>query len=320
MSYTQLTREQRYQIYALKKAGHSQTATAAIVGVHKATVSRELRRNRGRRSYRPALAHELAAARRRATHCPRITEATWAVVESRLRLEWSPEQVAGRLKLEGRPAVSHERIYQHVSADQREGGTLHLHLRCRRERRKRYGKQSRRGQIAGRIGIEERPRVVDERRRVGDWEADTIVGRRGRGAILSLVERKSKLVRLSWVERKGAEEVARASLAVLSPLAHKVLTITSDNGGEFAHHRSISEGLRAQFYFARPHASWERGVNENTNGLLRQYFPKRADFATITEAEIEQVTERLNDRPRKTLGYRTPNEVFYKRRPVALQS
>ena len=320
MSYTQLTREQRYQIYALKKAGHSQTETAAIVGVHKSTVSRELRRNRGRRGYRPGRAHESAAARRRAAHRPRISEQTWAVVESLLRRQWSPEQIAGRLKLERREAVSHERIYQHVRADKRAGGTLHLHLRCRRERRKRYGQHSRRGQIAGRVGIEQRPGVVAAKRRVGDWEADTIVGRRGRGALLSLVERKSKLVRLCWVERKGAEEVARSCLTVLSPLAERVLTLTSDNGGEFAHHARIAQGLGADFYFARPHASWERGVNENTNGLLRQYFPKQADFATITQAEVESVMERLNDRPRKTLGYRTPNEVFYKRRPVALQT
>lgn len=320
MSYTQLTREQRYQIYALRKAGHSQAETAAVVGVHKSSISRELRRNRGRRAYRPGRAQELAEARQRAAHRPRISEATWATVESLLRRDWSPEQIAGRLKLERRAAVSHERIYQHVRADRRAGGTLHLHLRCQRERRKRYGKQSRRGQIAGRVGIEARPAVVDARRRVGDWEADTIVGRRGRGAILSLVERKSKLVRLCWVERKGAEEVAQASLTVLRPLCDKVLTLTSDNGGEFAHHARIAEGLGADFYFARPHASWERGVNENTNGLVRQYFPKQADFATITPAEVEQVTERLNDRPRKTLGYRTPNEVFYKRQPVALQS
>jgi IS30 family transposase len=320
MSYTQLTREQRYQIYALKKAGQTQTAMAAILGVHKSSVSRELRRNCGRRGYRPGPAHELARERRSATHRPRIGAQTWERVESLLRLEWSPEQIAGRLKLERREAVSHERIYQHVRADKRAGGMLHRHLRCRRERRKRYGKRSRRGQIAGRVGIEERPGVVDERRRIGDWEADTIVGRRGRGALLSMVERKSKMVRLCWVERKGAEEVAAASLAALSPLSDKVLTLTSDNGGEFAHHARIAEGLGARFYFARPHASWERGVNENTNGLLRQYFPKWHDFAAITQAEVEQVMTRLNDRPRKTLGYRTPNEVFYKRRPVALHS
>jgi IS30 family transposase len=320
MSYTQLTREQRYQIYALKKAGHTQTKTAAILGVHKSSISRELRRNRGGRGYRPARAHELAEARQRAAHGSRISGQTWERVESLLRREWSPEQVAGRLRLEGREAVSHERIYQHVYADQRRGGTLHRHLRCQRQRRKRYGKHSRRGQIAGRVGIEARPAVVDARRRVGDWEADTVVGGRGGRAILSLVERKSKLVRLALVERKGAEEVARSCLAALRPLRDKVLTITSDNGGEFAHHARISAGLGADFYFARPHASWERGVNENTNGLVRQYFPKRHDFSTITQVEVERVVERLNDRPRKTLGYRTPNEVFYKRRPVALQS
>jgi transposase, IS30 family len=320
MSYTQLTREQRYQIYSLKKAGHTQSEMAAIVGVHKSSVSRELRRNRGGRGYRPGRAQEMAEARQRGAHRPRISAQTWALVDERLRLDWSPEQIAGRLKLEGGAGVSHERIYQHVWADKRAGGALHLHLRCQRQRRKRYGKYSRRGQIAGRVGIEERPAVVDEKRRVGDWEADTIVGRRGRGALVSLVERKSKLVRLGWVERKGAEEVAAASLAVLAPLREKVLTLTSDNGGEFAHHARIAGGLGARFYFARPHASWERGVNENTNGLVRQYFPKRHDFAVITEAEVERVMKRLNDRPRKTLGYLTPNEVFYKRRPVALQS
>jgi IS30 family transposase len=237
-----------------------------------------------------------------------------------LRRQWSPQQISGRLKLEGLASVSHERIYQYVWADKQCGGNLHLHLRCRRERRKRYGKHSRRGQIEGRVGIEQRPRIVAAKRRVGDWEADTIVGRRGRGALLTLVERKTKLVRLCWVERKGAEEVARASLEALGELAEKVHTITSDNGGEFAHHAKISQGLGARFYFAWPHASWERGVNENTNGLLRQYFPKEADFARITEAEVEQVMERLNERPRKTLGFRTPNEVFYKRRLVALHS
>jgi IS30 family transposase len=320
MNYTQLTREQRYQIYALKKASHTQTQMASIIGCHKSTISRELRRNRGCSGYRPAQAHELACARQRASSGQRISGQTWARVESLLRREWSPEQVAGRLRLERHPSVSHERIYQHIAADKERGGTLHLHLRCRKERRKRYGRPTRRGQIAGRVGIEARPAVVAAKRRVGDWEADTIVGRRGRGAVLTLVERKSKLVRLCWVERKGAVEVAAASVAVLSPLTAHVLTITSDNGGEFAHHARISEGLGAKFYFARPHASWERGVNENTNGLLRQYFPKQADFGSITPCEVERAMERLNNRPRKTLGYRTPNEVFHKHRSVALQT
>jgi IS30 family transposase len=320
MSYTQLTREQRYQIYALMKAGLDQTRTAEIVGCHKSTVSRELARNRGRRGYRPKQAHELTQARPRAAYRPRIAARTWARIEALLRRQWSPEQVAGRLKLERQPTASHERIYQHIYADKRRGGTLHLCLRCRRVRRKRYGKHSRRGQITNRVGIEARPAVVDARRRLGDWEADTIIGAGQRCAIVSLTERKSKLVRLCKLGRKTAGEVARASLALLSPLAEKVHTITSDNGGEFAHHELIAQGLGARFYFAHPYASWERGLNENTNGLMRQYFPKKHDFTTITEAEVEHVTQRLNNRPRKTLGFRTPNEVFFKRRSVALQT
>ncbi len=216
--------------------------------------------------------------------------------------------------------VSHERIYQYVYADKRRGGTLHHHLRCRKQRRKRYGTHSRRGLIPNRTSIDERPKVVEAKQRVGDWEADTIIGRGHRSAIVSLVERKSKLTRLCKVERKSAEQVAQASLELLSPLSDKVHTITSDNGGEFAQHERIAAGLGARFYFAHPYASWERGLNENTNGLVRQYFPKKHDFTTVTEAEVERVTERLNNRPRKTLGFRTPNEVFFKQRPVALQT
>ena len=320
MSYTQLTREQRYQIYALMRAGHDQTRIAEIVGCHKSTVSREVRRNRGRRGYRPKQAHELSEARHLAAYRPRVTPATWALVESLLRQDWSPEQIAGRLKLEGRPAVSHERIYQYVYADKAKGGTLHLCLRCRKVRRKRYGTHSRRGQLPNRVSIEARPAVVDARRRLGDWEADTVIGAGHRCAILSLTERKSKLVRLRLLGVKSAEEVTRASLALLGPLSDKVHTITSDNGGEFAYHERIAERLRARFYFAHPYASWERGLNENTNGLVRQYFPKKHDFTTVTDAEVARVVERLNNRPRKTLGFRTPNEVFFKQRSVALHT
>ena len=320
MSYTQLTREQRYQIDALMKADHDQTRIAEIIGCHKSTVSRELRRNRGQRGYRPKQAHELAVARHRAAYRPRIAAQTWQQVEALVRQQWSPEQICGRLKLEGRASVSHERIYQHIYRDQRCGGSLHLSLRCQKERRKRYGARSRRGQIPNRMGIETRPAVVDAKRRIGDWEADTIVGASHRGAILSLVERKSKLVRLRKVERNTAEAIASASLALLGAQAARVHTITSDNGREFAYHERIASGLRAKFYFAHPYSSWERGLNENTNGLVRQYFSKKSDFSKITDRQIEKVVERLNNRPRKTLGYKTPNEVFFKLPPVALQT
>lgn len=320
MTYRQLTREQRYQIYALKKAGHNRTETAAIIGVHKSTVSRELARNSGQRGYRPKQAQEVATARHLAAYRPRISAQTWARVERLLRQQWSPEQIAGRLRLERQPAVSHERIYQHISADQRGGGTLHLCLRCRKKRRKRYGTHSRRGQIPNRVCIEARPAVVDAKRRVGDWEADTIIGAAHRQAILSLVERKSKLVRLRKVERNTAAGVASASLALLGAVRTRVHTITSDNGREFAAHERIAAGLRAKFYFAHPYSSWERGLNENTNGLVRQYFPKKSDFSKITDRQIKKAEERLNSRPRKTLGYKTPNEVFFKQPLVALQT
>jgi IS30 family transposase len=320
MSYQQLTREQRYQIYALKKAHHSQTQMAAIIGVHKSTIGRELSRNGGQRGYRPKQAQERASARQHSAHRARIQRPTWRLIESLVLQQWSPAQISGRLKLEKRASVSHERIYQHISADKRAGGQLYRNLRCQKKRRKRYGQRDRRGQLQGRVSITQRPRIVESRRRVGDWEADTIIGQHHRQAILSLVERKSKLTRLKKVEQNTAQAVERASLALLGKFPERVHTITSDNGREFAHHEEIARGLQAKFYFAHPYSSWERGLNENSNGLVRQYFPKRHDFSTITDAEIRQVMERLNNRPRKTLGFRTPNEVFFNQRTVALQT
>lgn len=318
MSYTQLTCEQRYQIYALMKASHNQTQIALIVGCHKSTISRELRRNRGRKAYFAKLAQVFARRRRRRSHVPRIAAKTWQRVERLLRQEWSPQQICGKLKREKQPAVSPERIYQYVYADKRRGGTLYRHLRSQKKQRKRYGGYIRRGQIPNRVSIEKRPQIVASKRRFGDWEADTIIGARHRGAILSFTERKSKLIRLTKLENKNAEELCEASIALLAPLAAKVHTITVDNGKEFCEHEAIAAALQTRIYFAHPYASWERGLNENTNGLVRQYFPKKYDFSQITEAELQRVEELLNNRPRKTLGYRTPNEVFFKQRSVAL--
>jgi len=318
MSYAQLTREQRYQIYALMKAGHNQTRIAILVGCHKSTISRELRRNCGQKGYRPYQADELAFDRQCDAYRARIAGQTWQQVERLLRLDWSPEQIAGRLKLEKQPTVSHECIYLHVYADKRRGGTLHRHLRSQKKQRKRYSGYIRRGQIPNRTSIEQRPQIVASKRRYGDWKADTIIGARHQGGILSLVERKSKLTRLHKIESKGAREVKDTSIALLGPLVDRVHTITVDNGKEFCQHEQITAALHAPIYFAHPYASWERGLNENTNGLVRQYFPKKHDFARITNAEVGRVEDLLNDRPRKTLGYRTPNEVFFKERSVAL--
>lgn len=311
MSYTQLTREQRYQVYALKKAGHMQVEIARVVGVHKSTISRELSRNTGLRSYRPKQAHRIAMERRQAKTKPRITPEEWLRIEALLHQGWSPDQIGRRLELEGRRKVSHERIYQHIYADKRAGGDLYTVLRCQKQRKKRYGSNDRRGKIPNRTGIEMRPSIVDEKARIGDWEGDTIIGKGHKGAVVSLVERKSQFICLAKVDRKTARLVADAEIRLLSPLKEKVHTITKDNGLEFCDHARVAKVIRADIYFARPYASNERGLNENANGLVRQYLPKSRRFDTVTDAEIDLITHRLNHRPRKTLGYRTPYEVFF---------
>src|SRR5256884_739964 len=287
MNYTQLTREQRYQIFALMKAGHNQTQIAAVIACHKSTISRELRRNHDQKSYRPQQADVLAKRRHRQAYYPRIATETWQQVERLLRQQWSPEQIAGRLKLERQPRVSHERIYLYVYADKRRGGTLHRHLRSQKKQRKRYSGYIRRGQIPNLTSIDKRPQIVARKGRFGDWEADTIVAATHQGGLLSVVERKSKLTRLRKLATKGAAEMKDNSVELLEPLAAKVHTITVDNGKEFCQHEQIAAGLQARIYFAHPYSSWERGLNENTNGLVRQYFPKKHDFARITNAEVQ---------------------------------
>ena len=312
MNYTQLTYEQRYQICALVKASQNQSQIARLVGCHKSTISRELRRNRGRKKYYAKLATKLAAERQRNSHRPRIAAQTWRTVERYLRQKWSPEQIQGKLKKQQQPTISHERIYQYVYADKRSGGTLHSHLRSQKAQRKRARRYMRRGQIPNRTSIEQRPQIVAAKRRLGDWEGDTIIGARHQGAILSMTERKSKLIRLRKLCGKTARELRQESIKLLLPLKARVHTITLDNGKEFCEHQAIASALQARIYFAHPYASWERGLNENSNGLIRQYFPKKYDFTRITNTELRRVERQLNNRPRKSLGYRTPNEVFFK--------
>ena len=320
MNYTQLAREQRYQINVLKKAGHNQTYIAALIGCHKSTISRELRRNRGQKGYRHYQADELAYSRQCDAYRSRIAWQTWQEVERLLRQDWSPDQITGHLKREQQPSVSHEWIYLYVYADKRRGGTLHRHLRSQKKQRKRYSGYIRRGQIPNRTSIDKRPQIVASKGRFGDWEVDTIVGARHKGGILSAVERKSKLTRLRKLATKGATEMKDNTIELLAPLAAKVHTITVDNGKEFCEHELISAGLQARIYFAHPYSSWDRGLNENTNGLVRQYFPKKYEFSRISDSDLQHVEDLLNNRPRKTLGYRTPNEVFFKQRSVALPS
>jgi len=319
--YTQLTQEERYQIHALMKAGHRQTEIAQVLGRSRSTISRELSRNRGLRGYRPQQAHRVAQERRRARPRHRISDDTWDWVERLLREDWSPEQISLWLKQEQHLRVSHEWIYQYVLQDKRNGGDLYRHLRCQKAHRKRYGSYDRRGRIPNRTSIEERPAVVEHRRRIGDWELDTIISKGNSSALVSLTERKSRLCLLAKVTRKTAKAVRQAILGLLEPLAERVHTLTADNGKEFSQHEAIAEALAADFYFAHPYASWERGLNENTNGLVRQYFPKNSDFSIITDAEVQHVMDKLNNRPRKCLGMKTPNQVFFGiNPPVALVS
>ena len=318
MSYTQLTQEQRYQIHSLLKMDHNQVEIAICLGVHKSTISRELRRNKGMRGYRPKQAHQKAMSRKNHSRNHIMLE-TWAVIEAKIRLEWSPEQVSDWLKRHAGVEISHEWIYQYVLADKHAGGTLYRHLRCQKKRRKRYGSYDRRGKLPNRVSIEKRPAVVDQRKRIGDWEVDTIVGKGHRQAIVSLTERKSRLVLLRKVERRTADLVSDAVIDLLRPISESLHTITADNGKEFAEHERISRDLQIDFFFAHPFAAWERGTDENMNGLVRQYIPKNCEFGSISDSELLFITNRLNHRPRKCLDYKTPFEVFFEH-SVALAS
>jgi IS30 family transposase len=318
-TYRQLTSEQRYQIYALKRIGHGPTEIGKVLEVDKSTISRELRRNAGERGYRPKQAHEKA--RKRQVKAPkRISADVWKVVEEKLKQDWSPEQVSGWLKKRQEIEISHEWIYQYVLADKQTGGNLYTHLRCHAKRRKRYGKYDRRGRLPNRVSIEERPQIVEQRERLGDWETDTLIGKGHAGALVSLVERKSRYTLLQPVTQRLADLVAQAILSFLSPFTDLVHTITADNGKEFSEHVRIAESLQTIFFFAHPYSAWERGTNENTNGLVRQYFPKKTDFSEITLAQAVLVADKLNHRPRKCLDFRTPHEVFFGHQSVALTS
>jgi IS30 family transposase len=316
MNYKHLSQIERYQIYSLMKANQSITQIAEQLGRHKSTISRELGRNEGCRGYRPKQACELALNRSQGSRNAREVE-PWVKREADvlLGLQWSPEQIAGKLP------VSHETLYLHVYADKANGGKLWKNLRCQKQKRKRYaGGQDRRGQIPNRRPLSERPGHIEDRKQVGHWEGDTVIGANHKQAIVTVVERKSGYAVIAKVENKTADLVSAAIVNRLKPFGGKVKTLTFDNGKEFCGHGKIDEALGSTSYFARPFASWERGSNENFNGLLRQYVPKKRSMESITDEEIRMIENRLNNRPRKRLGFRTPSEVFHQSlRRVALR-
>ncbi len=311
--YHHLTHCERCQISTLLHRGLSKREIARDLGRDPGTISRETSRNRGQRGYRHKQAHGKATTRRReaSSVARKMTPGRWEVVEGRLKEGWSPEQIVGRYRRQGEVMAGKEWICQHVRGDRRAGGTLYLHLRRRGKKPNwRGGRHAGRGHIPGRVDIADRPSVVEEKRRIGDWELDTIVGARHRGALVSSVDRGSKFTFLERVDVKTASAVTEAVTRRMGPIWDRVHTCTADNVKEFAGHREISAALGAGCYFATPCHSWERGLNEHTNGLVRQYFPKGTDFRKMTDAQVRAVEERINHRPRKVLGYRTPAEVF----------
>lgn len=321
--YQHVTREQRYMIWALRCSGESQRAIAGVLGVHPSTISRELKRNVSKRGYRPKKAQQLAEQRQSYKKRHRtFTSEVVAIVDARLKMEHSPEQIVGNCQKAGIRCVSIERIYQYVWTDKANGGELYRYLRSgRRQRRKRYGSKSSRGLIPHRRPISSRPKAVEDRKQFGHWEADTMIGKNHRQAIVTIVERKTGYVRMMRVERKTAHAVTAACVKLLQRDKVCVRTITTDNGKEFAGHQQIEARLKANVYFADPYAAWQRGTNENTNGLIRQYIPKSRPLEDVTDQEIEWIESRLNNRPRKRLGFKTPNQLYSQlKRSVALRT
>jgi IS30 family transposase len=334
MEYRHLTSSERSQIYALLSIGYTQKQIAAQLKKSRSTISREISRNSGGRGYRPKQAQEKADDRRHfASSTPKkMKDELLDVIQEKLLLDWSPEQISGWLGRAG-IQISHESIYLHVWGDKRQGGSLYTHLR---HTGKKYNKRSSgkggRGCIPNRVDIDERPAAVERKERLGDWEGDTVIGANHKGAILTLVDRKSKLSLIVNLENKTSTEVNNRIFKRFEQLLKEyprfesleqiARTITFDNGKEFSGHEAVTEEIGTKCYFAKPYHSWERGLNEHTNGLLRQYYPKKTDFIDLSDEKTQWIEDRLNDRPRKVLNYMTPREVFMGKRqptPVALR-
>ena len=310
-TYHQLTQAQRYQISALRSLDHNYTEIAQVIGVHKSTISREMARHPWTTSRWWALVADSRARTRRRKPVYRISKGRWAEVDRLIREDWSPEQVSNRLQLEQGFHISPEWIYQHIFADQRHGGELFKHLRHLNKRKRRGRRTERRGRMVDLHSIDLRPAIVERRERLGDWEGDTLWGTHNGPVLITLTDRKSRLTVLALAKNRSAPEVRERICQKLLPYKDRLHSLTTDRGKEFCEHAEITRILGIPFYFAHPYAAWERGTNENTNGLLRQYFPKYTTLKGVSEARVEAVMNKLNQRPRKILGFRTPFEVFF---------
>jgi len=315
MLYRQITFAERYILGLLRQRGLSAAAIARVLGRHRSTIGREVQRNSAHSdgTYRPPLADWYARGRRSHSRRKRqFTLAQWAQIQGLLREDWSPEQIAGRLRLDQELAISHETIYRYIWADKGAGGMLYQHLRgSRKQRRKRYGRYDSRGRLAGKRPITERPPIVATRQELGHWEADTMLGASQAGpCVLSLVERKTGYLLLGQLRQRISAAVNARARQLIRAQPRPVRTITVDNGTEFHEYAKLERATGSCFYFATPHHAWERGTNENTNGLVRQYLPKRQSMAHLTQHECNRIATKLNRRPRKRLNYRTPEECY----------
>jgi len=311
--YKQLKKTQRICLEILLKEGKSKKEIALKMGVHRSTVYRELNRNKNKRgNYTAHLAQEYAKEQReRFTYPRKFTEEMKRFIRSKLEDEWSPEQIAGYCNRNQIDMVSHETIYQFIYQDKKQGGSLFKKLRiASKPYRKRYGSYARRGKIPNRVSIEQRPELVNLKQRIGDWEADTIVGKNHQGSVLTLVERKTYFTLLGKLDKPLSASTCHKMINLLAPFKEQLYSITADNGSEFARHQKIAEKLSAEFYFTHPYSAWEKAINENTNGLIRQYLPKSSNLNEVNTDMLKLIEEKLNNRPRKSLGFKTPLQVF----------
>ena len=314
MTYHQLSPEERYMLAALRKQGFNKSQIARAMGRRRSTVCRELRRNGTRADgrYRASTAQERTNGRRsRSRRNRRFSAERFALIDELLRRQWSPEQVAGQLRRAGQLAISHETIYRHVWRDKKQGGALHTHLRgARKRRRKRYGGYDSRGRLAGKRMISERPAGVEARERVGHWEIDTVMGTGSKDCIVSMVERKSGLLLIGKLADRTTASLNGRVIRLMRRQGGPFETVTADNGTELHGYERIERRTGAVFYFARPYHLWDRGSNENANGLIRQYLPKGMSMAGLSQHQCNAIARKLNTRPRKRLGFRTPLECF----------
>lgn len=312
MAYTQITLVERVLMNGYLWQGLAVTQVAKELGRHRSSIYRELARNRSRDGrYRVQQADSAAHVRRSySRRNRRLTEQDWALVESLIEEDWSPEQVAGWLDLHGILQISHETIYQHIWKDKRQGGRMYRHLRqATKLRRKRGGSHDSRGRLPGKRTIQERPEAVEARQEVGHWEADTMRGA-DKACVMTLVERAIGYVEIGKLDSKSADDLTGRATQLIGRQPLPVRTVTADNGTEFHGYANIERDTHTRFYFATPYHAWERATSENTNGLIRQYLPKRRSMASLSQDRCDAIARKLNSRPRKRLGYLTPEECY----------